>query len=374
MKPIYKYLTAGFAVLAFTLLPTMASTTFTFKTSDGTKSVTINDETVAGIISDNYAEIQSAITEDNLSSSDITTAAASINTATASSGFSSTYSTLTGSLNSFSSALLDSVQAGSTMQNQYANAYIGQIFPGFHFGAGLNVGAASLDFSSFGDALTKIGMGDLGLPETLAFPSLTADLRIGGIILPFDVGFTVMKLNTADLGLQDRLNGIALDYFVIGGDVRYCIWKTGLGPLNVKASITGGFYYTSVDFNYEADGMGADMDLGIGTFTLGAQASAKFLFLVPYVGARLLFSTGHRNWSVTSDWVVALLGGDKTMASLLPKTFSGGSTVGFFDNIRPQLYAGLGIDLFVVDITAGISYTAISNVVGATVSLRFALD
>ena len=378
MKLCSKHFIGGVLALAFLASPLMAATSFTFTDADGkTVTVNINDDTIASIIRDNKDTIQQAITDNGVKENDINSAVNEVNTLTADGTFGTgTYDTLTDSLTDFGKDLLSSVQAGQTMQNQWANAYIGSIFPGFHLGAGVNVGVSTLKMASIKTALEELDMGGGDeVPDNLVFPSITADLRIGGLFLPFDLGFTVMKIDTSNIGsLKETLNGLALDYFVIGGDIRYCLFQ---GPLNSKVSLTGGFYYTKVDFGYESDSVGAGINLGLGTVSLGAQASAKLLFFVPYVGARVLFSFGSNEWYVKPDWA-SLLGETNTsgvnLSAILPETFSGKSSVNFFENIRPQLYAGFGLDLFVVDVTLGVSYTLISNVLGATVSVRLAWD
>ena len=57
---------------------------------------------------------------------------------------------------------------------------------------------------------------------------------------------------------------------------------------------------------------------------------------------------------------------------LLPESFGGQETVDFRDNIIPQVYAGIGLDLLIINITASASYDFKNSIPGAAVSVRLA--
>ena len=358
-------------------------TKWKFKGADGTTVEIELPSDLDGIINDNYSDIQNAITDNGVNATDISTAATEVKNhydTLTDSGF--TYSSLSTGLNDFCDALADSIPNSQSLQNVWAESWIGHIFPGLHFGVGLNAGVSSLDVTALKDAAVSMGLdGTSDIPETLVFPTLAGDLRVGGFILPFDVGFSFMSLSPFESLIDSALGDapVNFSYFSIGGDIRYCLFKTGFGPLNVKISGMGGIYYTSGDLNLEDDSSksSASMDFSATTFYLGAQASAKLLVLVPYLGARVMFTSSEINWEVTPDWN-ELLGSSATGATetallaLMPKKFGGGSENGFFDHIRPQVYGGIGFDLFVLNITAVGSYDFVSNVFGAGLNLRLA--
>ena len=356
---------------------------WTFKDSTGTHVTVDLPEDFTDIINDNYSDIQDAIIKNGVTEADMEAAKTEINNRyndVKSTGFN--YQTLSGGLNDFCDALADSIPNSQSLQNVWAESWIGHIFPGLHFGVGLNAGVSSLDVTALKDAAVSMGLdGTSDIPETLVFPTLAGDLRVGGFILPFDVGFSFMSLSPFESLIDSALGDapVNFSYFSIGGDIRYCLFKTGFGPLNVKISGMGGLYYTSGDLNLEDDSSksSASMDFSATTFYLGAQASAKLLVLVPYLGARVMFTSSEVNWEVTPDWK-ELLGSSATGATetallaLMPKKFGGGSENGFFDHIRPQVYGGIGFDLFVLNITAVGSYDFVSNVFGAGLNLRLA--
>ncbi len=357
--------------------------TFTFIGSDGQPiSFEITNPDVISIIEDYTEEIQEAITENDVKSTDVTEDVQKyitdyensdevkqitqlLSDPTSSSSFG------TNGAEGFASSLIDALQGSATSQNQWAQAYIGQLFPGFHLGFGINAGIGLVDLSSLASMAESF---DTELPvSTLPFPSITADFRMGGIILPFDFGLSLMKVDTSKIdAISSIVEGIALDYFVFGADIRYALLKNG--PLNSRLSVTGGFYYTSMGFTYKTDSLELGANINVGTIALGAQASCKILFLVPYFGARVVTSFGSTGIYVAPDWT-SLLGDDsnsKLLAKLMPKKIEIGSQANLMDYIRPQVFAGFGIDLLIVDITAGFSYTFISNIIGFQASVRLA--
>lgn len=101
-------------------------------------------------------------------------------------------------LNDFCDDLADVIPNSQTQQNVYAEAWIGKLFPGFHFGAGVNAGVSALDVSTLKDAALALGVDDVkDINDTLVFPTITVDARLGGIILPFDIGVTAMSIDTS---------------------------------------------------------------------------------------------------------------------------------------------------------------------------------
>lgn len=371
-------------ILALSTLALLSSYVFakswTFTTSNETATVELPDD-LTDVISDNYDAIQDAIISNGVTKADINSAVSEINkyyNSMTSTGFS--YSSLSTGLNDFCDALSDSIPNSQSLQNVWAESWIGHIFPGLHIGGGLNVGAASLDVSALKSAASSLDLdGASDIPSTLAFPTVAADLRVGGFILPFDVGLSFMTLSPFESLIDSALGDapINFSYYSIGGDVRYAIIK-GM-PFGFKVSGLGGLYYTSGDVNLKASesSSSAALDFSATTFYLGAQASAKFLILVPFAGTRLMFTSSDVNWTVTPDWM-SLLNSNATgptetaLLSLLPSKFSGGSENGFFDHIRPQIYGGLGLDLFLLNVTAVASYDFLSDVFGAALNLRLA--
>lgn len=274
-------------------------------------------------------------------------------------------------LDDFTDDLRPALSNSQTQQNVWAEAWIGYFIPGFHCGGGVNAGISTMDTSALKDAALALDIDDAGdVPNTLVFPTITADFRLGGIILPFDVGINAMKLNTS--AISDL--SVDIDFFTIGADVRYAVFK-GKAFLPT-ISVGAGVYYTNGSIGVSDDTAEANLDFSATTFMLSSQASMKVLFLIPFVGTRVLFAKSSVDWDVKADWSKILTNGNgddllsqATSWGLLPGRFSGGSS-GFA--VYPQVFAGLGLDLFVLNLTVSGSYDIVSQILSAAVSVRIA--
>ncbi len=399
--------------------------TFTFTSSDGAEiSIDIKDETIAELVEQNKDKIQEAIEENNITKEQFEEAEPEIKKAVeqfssensnSSFSFKDVSDTVNNTMNSMADYLFDTLSAGQVGQHQYAHAYIGQLIPGPHLGIGLfNLGLTTLNVSpllnaidsvselmsdaqsqtgsesssseSITDALKETSVGALLYKyQKIPLPTITADIRLGGIILPFDVGVTATVLNTDWFGSTISDAGFNLSYWSLGGDVRYALLKDL--PLGFTVSATGGFYHTTLKMNLDSEtlgGIGAGLDANINTVSVGAQASAKLLIFVPYVGARALFTFGDVDWGINIDWSKMLSSSSSStddaqaaatqalIAAFLPSGFSNTVSYGMFERIRPQIYGGFALDMGPIDLTFGASYTFVSNVLGAQTSLRVA--
>ncbi len=279
-------------------------------------------------------------------------------------------------IDTFTKDLAESAPVTQTAQNQWAMSYIGNIYPnGPHLGLGLNASAATLDMTGITSTIESLGLSN-PLPSLfgdnkLVFPSVTVDVRLGGFILPFDIGFTILSLDSSPIDniTKNALSnmGISVKYLAVGGDIRYAVMQDG--PLNSMLSINAGFYYTGGKLGFKLDEVGAALNFATSTFTLGVQATAKFLVFVPYIGTRLLFTATNIDYTITPNWSKIL--GSGTSTDGFPENITGESKTKL--QFYPQFYTGFALDLAVVDITLGISYTFISNVVGANCSFRFSI-
>ena len=121
--------------------------------------------------------------------------------------------------------------------------------------------------------------------------------RIGGFILPFDVGVKVGFLPEETKALLP--SGVTADYLMFGADVRYALLKGG--ALMPKLTVGAGYTYlkgsvTMADVavagsSFDVGGYGNrehDPDLTFdweaSVIDLKAQLSKGFLVLTPYVG------------------------------------------------------------------------------------------
>ncbi|MCM1321976.1 MAG: hypothetical protein NC041_08390 [Bacteroides sp.] len=268
-------------------------------------------------------------------------------------------------LDNFTSELIKTAPNTVSHQNMWADAYIGQLLsvpP--HLGGGVSAGAAALDFSGMKDALDAIG-GDLGsaLPETLFLPTLTADFRLGGILIPFDIGLHGMII-PSDVSFDK----FSVNYRTFGGDIRFPILKQNVILPNL--SIGAGFAYSAgnISVTEKNSNYGAEIEAGYKAciFQASLQLSKEFLFITPFVGVRGTITGAKQNYKVEYSYDVA------TFSKKEKEERSDGDWS--WDNYTAQLYAGVGLDvLFIGQITANASYDVVNNIWAGGLSLRVKL-
>lgn len=266
--------------------------------------------------------------------------------------------TISGGFDDFAKQLSTAVPQAATQQNVWSDAYIGKIFPSAipHFGGGLNLGLTHIDTSGLKDAIDGLGLDDVDIKDSYYFPVFTADLRLGGVILPFDFDIAVIKtgtLSTSQFGAD-----LSVDLFTIGMDVRYALFEGGI--VMPKLSVGGGYFYNQGTFEVDSDYAEADIDYKVHTLYLQAQVSKTFLFITPFLGLRGLVSKSDNSWDWSYNETYA--GAIQTAASSagitgLKTRDSGSYTKSSFDfnAIQPQIFGGVGIRFFVVDFTLSLT-------------------
>lgn len=293
------------------------------------------------------------------------------------------YNIALNALDNFSEALCDSIPNTQTAQNVWAESWIGTLIPGIKFGAGVNAGAATLDVKCLKEAGNALGISAVDdLPDTLGFPTATADIRIGGIILPFDIGFTFCTIDSTDFDkLDEKIDPCEFDYYSIGGDIRFKLVNIGTKLFHARASLGFGGYYTdgSVKVADDHSESEAGMDFTSTTLFCSMQASVKALCFMPFFGGRIALSKTKVDWNAHADWK-GILNANSISSPLIDEVISWGILPTDFDNdyetawqVRPQVYFGMGIDIFVLDVTASISYDVSKDVFAGAASVRISL-
>lgn len=146
----------------------------------------------------------------------------------------------------------------STVGLQWSDAYIGQL-P--HLGFGVTAGFASIPLDTIVDSLslmedlTGVSATELYAQEPfstmqnyglgLPFPAATADLRIGGFGLPFDIG---LKFGMLPAFARDEIQKAVpeirqLDYLLWGADLRMALVKERKRSLVPDITVGGGYNY-----------------------------------------------------------------------------------------------------------------------------------
>ncbi len=252
----------------------------------------------------------------------------------------------------------------ATEQNVYAPAWIGKLLPSAppHFAVGAEAGVTKFDLSPLKETADIFGVA--GLPSLLVFPTITANARVGGLFLPFDVGFSAMYLN---LNRIDSIaDGLGIQFFDIGGDIRYAILR-GDGFLP-QISLGFGYYYIDGKISYAKDGLYAKFDYACHTMFAQAQVSKTFLFFTPYVGFRGIVSKSQADWSWVAD--AARVAGAPQYVDLVFGG-NGSSSANFFGQFLPQVYGGFGLNLGFLALNFGAAYEFCNKIWGGNFSVRF---
>ncbi|MDR1399916.1 MAG: hypothetical protein LBJ41_08345 [Treponema sp.] len=223
----------------------------------------------------------------------------------------------------FSASLVKSLPFNAAIGLNWSDAYIGKVFPSLppHFGIGVSAGMTSMKMDAFKKVLDVFDAGALGSLGDLPFmplPAYAAEARVGGIFLPFDLGFKFGILPENSLPLGD----VKLSYTLLGASLRIApleLLLSGNPLLLVLPNISVGF-----GVNYLSGGIG---DIAIGqnmSFSFGQnntlelsqpklglswettaldftlQASKSLLIITPYIGVGVSSAKSKAGYGVTT--------------------------------------------------------------------------
>lgn len=286
------------------------------------------------------------------------------------------------------------------MGGAWSDAYIGG-FP--HFGAGAAVGFTTVPLADVKALLGTMGVTTipaqleaLGLP----IPAVAVAAKVGGIILPFDVGLKGMMVPDGVKASLASSTGVTLDYTLIGGNVRYAILKQGIllpdlaigaGYNRLSGSVAMPLNIPSQSFTF---GEGADAhtlavtdpDLKLAwttdSFDFTVQASKSILFIEPYLGVGLSVGTsrvkGGVESAMTYDGTVITPEQAETIKQQLkdigidvPELSAAGFLFGA-ENASPvfRVYGGVTLALFVLKLDTGVTYVPQTGSLGGQAMIR----
>lgn len=295
----------------------------------------------------------------------------------------------------FAHGVASALPLDSSVGLNWSDAYIGQ-FP--HFGIGVTVGAATIPFSVVNKTMTDL---NLAVPSNLGFlssvgiplPAYSIDLRIGGFILPFDIG-----LKFGYLPPNVFSGNFSADYLLVGGDIRYMLLKDhgftpGLsvgvgfthmsgevalpgvlsGPITIGSVDVGGSTYT-VGFNNPSLQFAWDTNV----IDLKLQLSKNLLLITPYVGAGLSYGISHAGGGMQS--AMTLNGIPVTQAQIDQINSQYGTNFtyqnpGFgvsagANGISARVFGGLSLNLFILKIGVGAEYELLSGSFAGMANVR----
>ena len=301
---------------------------------------------------------------------------------------------------SFSDEMAKALPFNSTIGLNWSDAYIGQLLsipP--HFGIGITVGATTVKMSAI-DGLLELFNADLPINWSIGFPlpAYTTEARIGGFILPFDVGIKFGYLGSVDLFNVD------IDYMLFGGDLRYALVNSKVFPVKLSVGLgfnhlTGGISTTVSgnipEFSFK-DPVTEDMytmniskpKIGLlwqtNTLELKTQISFPLLIVTPYAGAGVSYAWSSAGYNVKTTTrftkndveteidpvIINLL---KENGGLTDVSDKGIESIIEVDDWNVRVFGGISINIAVIrfDLTAMYNFTG--GNFGASFGLRFQL-
>lgn len=258
-------------------------------------------------------------------------------------------STVNSGLDDFGSELGFAVPQAAVQQNVYADAFIGKVFPAVppHFAVGFNTGFTHLNTSGLAKAADSLGID--GVNDDLYFPVLNADIRIGGLFLPFDVGFSFMTLDVSSLNTMDA--DFTAEFTTFAVDARYALLEDGLVTPGISVGV--GFSMNSGTFGASNKNAEVKVDYDVKTLYTQLQISKALnipvvsIGFTPFLGLRALVSDYSNDWS----WK-----GKNSVISTVVDTYglktSGTASSDGFGGFQPQVYGGVGFNFMLIQLTA----------------------
>lgn len=289
-------------------------------------------------------------------------------------------SSLTGGLNTFVNDATASLPFASAAGLDWSDAYIGNLVavpP--HFGLGLTVGATTIPGKAVKPLVEALG-GSLGMAD-VPLPLAAVNARIGGVLLPFDVG---LKVGTVPGGVT--VGDYKVSYQNYGLDVRYALFQGE--PLLPTVSLGAGVDYFAAGLeatygsavNYASGGNTlnisapkANLDLSSLTFEAKAQVSKSLLILTPYLGVSALLGSSTAKAGIHST-ITPGAEGLAYWQAFVPNLSAAGfsqekSTSGF----GLKVFGGASVNLVVFHFDLQGLYNLFDGAYGATVGARFQL-
>ena len=214
-------------------------------------------------------------------------------------------------VSSFSEELAKSLPFNSSLGLNWSDAYIGKLFPSLppHFGVGASIGLTTMEMPVL---KAMANLFDYKLPFDIGkmiLPAYAGEARIGGLFLPFDIGFKFGYLPSLGLWGKD----IKMNYLLVGGDLRYALLDKKIPPkislgvgINYLKGGVGGKTGGDTVFDYGSDSItvkSPDVNLDWKTVSLDfkLQVSKTLLIFTPYLGVGLGYAWSSAGYSVSAD-------------------------------------------------------------------------
>jgi hypothetical protein len=311
-----------------------------------------------------------------------------------------TFSQFQTAFQDFASGTASALPLESSVGLNWSDAYIGQ-FP--HFGIGLTLGAATIPYSAINTAVQTFAPGG-SLPSNMSFlkslgipvPAYTVDLRIGGFVLPFDIG---LKFGYIPPNAFSSFNNTSIDYLLVGGDVRYALVKekgiipaisVGLGYTYMRGDVSipgvlssGNVTVSNVSFGGSTHTIGftnpsLNMFWNSNVIDAKIQVSKNLFIITPYLGLGMAYGISKAGGGMQSQMTVDSNPVTQTQIDQINSAFGTNFTLqnpGFgtsadANGFAARVFGGLSLNLFIFKLGVGMEYEFLSGSMAGMINAR----
>ena len=143
----------------------------------------------------------------------------------------------------FQTGLIKAMPLHAGIGLNWSDAYIGQLLSvSPHFGLGVSGGFTTGNHETFENFMNMFGVNVSEISNNMfLLPAGVVDIRLGGLVLPFDLGFKVGKVDDFKMDTGMTLYTLKRSYVMYGGDLRYALVKGD--PALPKVSLGFGYTY-----------------------------------------------------------------------------------------------------------------------------------
>ncbi len=315
------------------------------------------------------------------------------------------YETFSDGFVAFADSIAEELPFNTAIGLNWADAYIGNL-P--HFGLGVTLGVTLVPFGTFADAMQPLGVdlqSEMG-SELSGFgfplPGAVLDARIGGLFLPFDIGFKIGYIPEEAKGFLP--NNMNLDYLMVGGDIRYAIleekgWLPDVsigfgytymrGSVSIQGILGGNQQIEKVQYGpdpvldvYVLELQDPDVYLNweASTIDFKLQVSKNLLILTPFLGVGAAYGESTAGGGLQSD---VLIGGvpitDAQIEDIKAYYAQSGEPVpdlsarGLIVNSGGKgwayrVFGGIGLNIFILRLNLNGMYNLTTGALGASIN------
>ena len=313
-----------------------------------------------------------------------------------------TYDEFAGYFQTFADEVANSLPITASVGGNWSPAYIGQ-FP--HFGVGVTLGGMFLPYEAVKPVIDGMGFGS-SVPSELKtygvpFPAIAADARLGGFILPFDVGVKFGFIpEQAKAMFSDK---VTADYILAGVDARMRLVEgRGLLP-TISAGAGYNFMQGTLGINDVSPGETIDISQPMNqagyvglhqliitdpdivfswdshTIQAKAQASWNLAILTPHVGFGAAHGFSNAGGGLFSTLAYA---GPNDLVTAQQVFEDAGYTVPTAEGLEIisdangwsfWVYGGTAFNIFFVKLDLSAMYNFLSGAYGASANVRIQL-